>query len=317
MITCTVHIAGILTDAWCTIYRMDYSDKKVILVGGSGFIGTQLALRLLSQGARVVVIDPRPSPLKEVVYVKSDLTSYPEDELLEKPFAIFNLAGVPIFGRWTKSYKKLVRSSRIDTTRVLVEALQNERYRPEYLVSTSAIGVYGDRGNDMLDENSKPVANTYLAQVAAEWEAEAWRAREYGVSVHIVRNAHVLGKGGILGTLQKVFKTGLGGPLGSGRQYMSFVSMDKCLDAYVRAPFEENAIKNAVSIEPVTNRDFSHMLARLMGRPCLFRIPVWAMSIVYGEFAREIVTSQRVFTAFEPRHEDLEEVLKSLLSKNK
>ncbi len=292
---------------------MDYSDKKVILVGGSGFIGTQLALRLLSQGAHVVVVDPRPSPLKEVEYVKSDLTSYPDNELLEKPFAVFNLAGVPIFGRWTKSYKQLVRSSRVDTTHVLVEAFQNEAYRPAYLVSTSAIGVYGDRGNDMLDENSKTVANTYLAQVAHDWETEARRAHVYGVTVRIVRNAHVLGKGGILGTLQKVFNTGLGGSLGSGKQYMSFVSMDRCLGAYVQAPFQEETIKNAVSIEPITNRDFSKLLARLMGRPCLFNIPVWAMSLVYGEFAREIVTSQRVFTAFDPQPEDLEVVLRKLL----
>ncbi len=296
---------------------MNYSDKKVILVGGSGFIGTQLSLKLLSLGARVVVIDPRPSPLKEVAYVKSDLTSYPDNELLENPFAIFNLAGVPIFGRWTKSYKQLVRSSRIDTTHVLVEAFQNVTYRPEYLVSTSAIGVYGDRGNDMLDENSKTVANTYLAQVASDWETEARQANKYGVNVRIIRNAHVLGKGGILGTLRKTFMTGLGGSLGSGRQYMSFVSMDRCLNAYVSAPFEEETIKNAVSIEPITNRDFSHMLARLMGRPCMFRIPVWAMAIVYGEFAQEIVTSQRVFTAFEPRREELEDVLKTLLKEKK
>lgn len=292
---------------------MNYKDKKVVLIGGSGFIGTQLALRLMSLGANVVVVDPYPSSLKEVAYVQSDLVTYPKNQALEKPFAVFNLAGVPIFGRWTKSYKALVRSSRIDTTRVIVDAFKDEAYRPQYLVSTSAIGVYGDRGNDLLDENSVTVANTYLAQVAADWESEAGRAQGYGVFVRIVRNAHVLGKGGILGVLQKVFRTGLGGSLGNGRQYMSFVSMERCLDAYLNAPFEENTIKNAVSIEPITNHDFSKLLARLLGRPCLFRIPVWAMSIVYGEFAREIVTSQRVFTAFDPRREDLEDILRKLL----
>lgn len=295
------------------MYTVNYFNKKVIIVGGSGFVGTQLSLRLLALGAHVTILDPFPSPLKDVIYIKTDLKSIPNLEALQKPFAVFNLAGISIFGRWNKSYKEKVRTSRIDTTKNLVDTFKNELYRPEYFVSTSAIGVYGDRGDEMLDENSKTVQNTYLAQVAYDWEQEAFRAKEFGVSVRIVRNAHVLGRGGILGVLRKVFMIGLGGSLGKGSQYMSFVSMEKCLDAYLQAPFQDFEIKNAVSLEPLTNRSFSKILARVLHRPCLFRIPVFGMKLVYGNFAKEIVTSQRIYSVHDPVFEDLETVLKKNL----
>lgn len=289
---------------------MNYTNKKVIIVGGSGFIGTQLALGLQNQGARVVVVDPYPSSLKNIEYIKSDLTIFPDFEALQNPEVVFNLAGVPIFGRWNKEYKEKVKSSRINTTRNLILKFQNPLYKPKFFVSTSAIGVYGDRGDEMLDENSKCVQDSFLAQLAYDWEQEALFAKQLDIEVRIVRNAHVLGGGGILDVMQKIFKWGIGGPLGKGSQYMSFVSITQCVQAYLNAPFTTDQIKNAVSIEPITNKYFSKLLAKILKVPCLFTVPVWVMSIMYGEFAKEIVTSQRVYSAYEPVFEDIEEIIK-------
>ena len=291
-----------------------YKDKKVIIVGGSGFIGTQLTLALQKQGAQVVIIDPVKPKATDVEYVKSDFSSFPDFEALQNPFVIFNLAGVPIFGRWNKKYKNKLRTSRINVTQMLVEKFKNPMYKPEFFISTSAIGVYGNRGDELLDENSTCVQDSFLAQLAHDWEQEAMRAQELGVQVRIVRNGHVLGRGGILGVLTKIFKWGIGGSLGNGGQYMSFVSIDRCIKTYVNAPFQnDTTVLNAVSIEPISNKEFSKRFAKMLHRPCLFRIPVFGMYLLYGEFAKEIVTSQRVRTLCNSEFENLEEVIKKVL----
>lgn len=292
---------------------MTYQNKKVIIVGGSGFIGTQLALMLQREGAQVVIVDPHPSPLKTVTYIKSDLQTIPHFDALRNPFAVFNLAGVPIFGRWTKKYKNKVRESRINTTRTLVTKFEDSEYRPEFFVSTSAIGVYGNRGDEKLDENSETKQDSFLAQLAHDWGQEALKAKELGVNVKIIRNAHVLGKGGILGVLTKIFKWGIGGSLGKGTQYMSFVSIQKCIEAYVNAPFMNTEYINAVSVEPISNAEFSKTFAKLLHVPCLFKIPVWGMYFLYGEFAKEIVTSQRVYSVHNSNLEDLGGVIRRIL----
>lgn len=292
---------------------MNYKNKKVILVGGSGFIGTQLAVALHAQGAEVVVVDPAPSRLSFVHYIKSDLRTIADFEILQNPFAVFNLAGVPIFARWNKQYKEKIRTSRIDTTRTLVQKFQNPLYRPTYFVTTSAIGVYGDRGEEILNENSSCIQNTYLAQVAQDWEQEALRAGENGVDVKIVRNGHVLGKGGILGVMKKVFIYGGGAVLGTGRQYLSMVSIERCVQTYLDAPFKADSVSNAVSLQPVTNRVFSQKIAHVLQRPCFFRIPILLLRVIYGEFAQEITSSQRVYTTHNTSFEDLSAVLKKNL----
>jgi uncharacterized protein (TIGR01777 family) len=292
---------------------MIYQGKKVIIVGGSGFVGTQLALELQKQGAQIVIVDPRPSPLKSITYIKSNLQTIPDFDALRNPFAVFNLAGVPIFGRWTKVYKNKLRESRINTTRTLVQKFENTAYRPEFFISTSAIGVYGNRIDEKLNENSELKQDSFLAQLAYDWEQEALKAKHLDIEVRIVRNAHVLGKGGILGVLKKIFSLGIGGSLGKGTQYMSFVSIQKCIHTYITAPFVSSEYINAVSIEPISNAEFSKRLAKVLGVPCLFKIPIWAMYVLYGEFAREIVTSQRVYTIHNSDSENLEEVIKSVL----
>jgi uncharacterized protein len=292
---------------------MRYQNKKVILVGGSGFIGTQIAYALLKEGAQVVIVDPIPTRIEEVIYIQSDFSTLPNFDALKNPFVVINLAGVSIFGRWTKGYKNKIRESRINTTRMLVQKFENPEYRPHFFISTSAIGVYGNRRDETLDENSKCVQDSFLAQVAHEWEQEALLAKQLDVEVRIIRNAHVLGRGGILGVMQKIFKLGIGGSLGKGFQYMSFVSIEECVRAYLNAPFTTHQVKNAVSLEPVMNKEFSKILAGLLKVPYLFRIPFFGMYLVYGEFAKEIITSQRVYTLYEPQKENIEDIIKKYL----
>jgi uncharacterized protein (TIGR01777 family) len=291
-----------------------YTNKKVIIIGGSGFIGTQLTITLQNLGADVVIIDPMKPRVTGVEYIKSDFSSFPDFEAMQNPFIIFNLAGVSIFGRWNKKYKNRLRTSRIDVTRILVEKFKNPLYKPEFFVSTSAIGVYGNRGDELLDENSKCIQDSFLAQLAHDWEQEALRAQELGVQVRIVRNAHVLGKGGLLGTLTKVFRWGIGGSLGKGKQYMSFVSIDRCIKTYIDAPFQTGAtVLNAVSVEPISNTEFSKRFAKILRRPCLFKIPVFGIYILFGEFAKEIISSQRVHTLYNTELENLEEVINKVV----
>jgi uncharacterized protein (TIGR01777 family) len=292
---------------------MNYSGEKVIIVGGSGFVGTQLSKELLSLGAHVVVVDPKPSSVQGVEYVQSDLSFVPSFESLHRPFVVFNLAGVPIFGRWNESYKKAIRASRVDIAHKLSVKFSDPAFAPEFFVSTSAIGVFGDRGDEVLDEESQTRSDTYLAQVAHDWEQAAFEAERFNVGVRIVRNAHILGRGGILSVMRNIFKWGIGGTLSSGRQYMSFVSIEECVKTYLEAPFSKHKILHAVSIEPATNQEFSHTLARAMRRPCMFRIPLFAMRLLYGEFADEIVTSQRVVSLYRTPGESLEEILKRSL----
>lgn len=292
---------------------MRYQNKKVVIVGGSGFIGTQITLALQKEGAYVVIVDPVPSRVQGVAYIQSDFSTLPNFDALVNPFVVINLAGVSIFGRWTKSYKAKVRNSRIDVTRMLVQKFGNQKYRPTFLVSTSAIGVYGDRGEEILDESSETKQDSFLAQVAHDWEQEALMARQLDVEVRIIRNAHVLGRGGILGIMHKIFKWWIGGTLADGKQYMSFVSIEECVKAYLDAPFTKHEIKNAVSIEPVTNKEFSKTLAKILKVPCLFKIPVWGMYLMYLGFAKEIIGSQRVQSLYAESSENLEEVLKRVL----
>jgi uncharacterized protein (TIGR01777 family) len=292
---------------------MNYKNKKVILIGGSGFIGTQIAKALYRQGAHIVILDPHPTSLDFVTYIKSDLKTLPDFDAIKNPFIVINLAGVPIFGRWNKTYKEKIKTSRIDVTRILVEKFKHSEFRPEYFINTSAIGVFGDREDEILNEHSETKANTYLAQIAYDWEQEALQAEKYGVHVKIVRNAHVLGKGGLLAVMKKIFAWGIGGHLGRGDQYMSFVSIDRCVQTYLQAPFVDSKIIHAVSIEPLTNKEFSKILAHILHRPCLFFIPVFAMRILYGDFAKEIVTSQRVVSLYNTEKEDIKDVLIALV----
>lgn len=283
--------------------------KKIIITGGSGFLGTILGERLLKEGFEVVSIDFVPPKNQNIKFFKADFSKeVPKNEILEKPFAIINLAGANIGIKWTPSYKQTIYNSRILTTKNLVQLMDDDKYRPELLISASAVGVYGDRADEILAEDSEIKENQgFLAKVAKDWENEAKKAKDLGVRTVILRQGHILGMGSILQTLLPYYKWGLGGPIGSGNQYFPWIHVEDLVNLYVFC-IKDEGIKgtiNAVAGEPIKNKEFSRVFAKVLHRPHVFFIPKFVLKIKYGEFADEVVKSQRVISNFIKNNKNL------------
>lgn len=202
--------------------------------------------------------------------------------------AVVNLAGASIaHGRWTTRRKKELRASRVDTTRVLVNALAKMAARPRVLVSASAIGYYGDRGEEVLTEE-RPAGKGFLCEVAKDWEGEAEKAEVLGIRVVRLRFGVILAKdGGALPQMARPFRFAVGGRIGSGRQWMSWISLEDVL-AIVRLGLEDGSVRGALNVvapKPVRNVDFAVELARTLHRPTLFPAPAFALRLVLGEMA--------------------------------
>lgn len=291
---------------------------RVVITGGSGFLGTAIAELLLARGCTVISLDVAPPKNKQVLFVQGDISKeIPRDPLLERPTAVINLAGVPIFGRWTSERMQAIYDSRVVGTKNLVARFAEEVYRPKYFVSASAVGFYGNRGEEVLTETSRS-GDGFLAGVSRDWETEARRAETYGAATTIIRNGHILGKGGLLGVLAPFYKYGLGGPIGSGKQYMPWIHIHDCAALYVRAACGESSvpIMLATSTEQVTNNMFSQAIARTLKRPHVFFIPIWFLGIMYGGLGKEMATSQRVeavLGGYVPRFSVLKDALADIL----
>jgi uncharacterized protein (TIGR01777 family) len=272
---------------------------KVMITGGLGFVGTQLSIRLLKGGNQVTLVDRSPHPMSytppDVRYVAAD-TTMPgdwQDEVAVQD-AVINLAGASIFSRWTAQTKRIMYDSRILTTRNVVDAMPANK--GALLCSTSAVGYYGLRGDEELTEEDGP-GNDFLARLAADWEGEALKAAEKGVRVTITRFGLVLGKtGGVLGQMIPLFKKFIGGPLGSGKQWFSWIHMEDLLSAFLFV-FNNNDIQGPVNFcapNPVRNRDLATALGEVLKRPSLFRTPAFVLRIVLGEFGSVVLEGQRV-----------------------
>ncbi|MBZ5604850.1 MAG: TIGR01777 family oxidoreductase [Acidobacteriia bacterium] len=207
--------------------------------------------------------------------------------------AVVNLAGEPVAQRWTAAAREKIRSSRVDGTRRLVEAMRKNP--PKVLVSASAIGYYGSRGDDVLTESSAP-GDDFLAKVCIEWEREAMRAEEFGVRVVILRIGVVLGPGGgALAKMLPIFRLGLGGPIADGRHWMSWIHIDdmvRLIEFALENPIR--GVLNATAPNPVTNAEFTRELARVVHRPAIFPVPKFVLRMLYGEMASILWASQRV-----------------------
>jgi uncharacterized protein len=237
--------------------------------------------------------------------------------------AVVNLAGASIAGgRWTAERKELLRSSRVDTTRELVNALAKMNARPRVLVSASAIGIYGNHGDELLTEESKAGAD-FLAGLAQEWEAEALKAEALGIRVVLARFGIILARdGGALAKMLLPFKFGVGGELGSGQQWMSWVTLEDVVGS-LRMALEKNEMRGAVNIvapQPLRNAEFTKVLAKAMHRPAIFPAPAFALRLALGEMADALLlSSQRVMPqaleklGYRFLHADLASALKTLL----
>jgi hypothetical protein len=275
---------------------------NVLITGGLGFIGTQLSMRLLEKGNTVTIVDhapqPRPFTPKEVNYISADTTigGTWQDEV-GRHHTVVNLAGASIFSRWSKKRKKLIYDSRILTTRNLVEALPQEK--GVVLCSTSAVGYYGFRGDEELVEGGSP-GDDFLARLCVDWEGEAARAADKGVRVAVTRFGIVLGKtGGALGPMTRLFKAYLGGALGGGEQWFSWVHMEDLLRAILFVLDTEDIAGpvNICSPNPVRNRELAKVLGKELSRPSFFKIPAFSVGLILGEFGSMLLKGQRVLPA--------------------
>jgi len=306
---------------------------KILVTGCSGLVGTALARRLAGEGhtvCRLVRPDSaRKGTLTARVAGGMDVSWNPAAGELGDAGGgadvVVNLAGASIGqGRWTAERKALLRSSRIDTTRALVGALGKMKVRPRVLVSASAIGIYGDRGDELLTEESKPGAD-FLAGLAQEWEAEAKNAEGLGMRVVLARFGIILAReGGALAKMILPFKLGAGGRLGSGKQWMSWVAIEDVI-GIVKFAIENTSVGgpvNVVAPQAVQNAEFTKVLAKTIHRPALFPAPGFALRLVLGEMADALLlSSQRVVPkeleklGYRFLHSELAAALSSLLTK--
>jgi uncharacterized protein (TIGR01777 family) len=299
---------------------------KVFMTGGTGFVGTYLSKRLVQEGHQVTILtrDSRKVPPEHpgISYVVGDPTQEgPWMGAVVEHDWIINLAGASIFTRWTAGHKQEMYDSRIKTTRNLVIAL-SEGDRRQFFCSTSAVGVYGPRGEETLTEDS-PLDHDFLGELAKDWEGEALRARELGLRVVITRFGIVLGKeGGALATMLPAFKGFVGGRLGSGEQWFSWIHHEDHARAFLflQEHTEIRGPVNLTSPQPVRNRELTLALGRVLGRPTFMTAPAFMVRLVLGELGNVLLTGQKVLpqrlldAGFQFRFSGIEAALADLLS---
>ena len=280
---------------------------KVLVTGSTGLVGSLLARELRGAGYTVCrLLRPASSPGIRRSPEGSDVSWDPITGELGAAAvdadAVVNLAGASVAdGRWTSERKQLLRSSRVDTTRALLQALAKFDPPPQVLVSASGIGYYGSRGDETLDEQSA-AGDDFLSDLAKDWEAEALKAEVLGARVVCLRFGVILAKDrGALPKIARPFQYGVGGSLGSGRHWMSWIALEDVV-AILRLALENKTVRgpiNVVSPQPVRNADFTSCLARVLDRPAWFPAPAFALRIVLGEMADALLlASQRVEPAY-------------------
>ncbi len=295
---------------------------KCIVSGGTGFIGRHVVDRLLKDSHYVGVWSRKPGLHQRTAvatHIWDPLAGEPPLESVNGMDCIIHLAGENVAQRWTPEVKRRIRESRVGGARRILEAVDKVRHKPKIFISASAIGIYGDRGDEILTESSVP-GTGYLADLCREWESEADLARKFGMRVVKIRIGFVLGKDG--GALQKMvpaFKAFVGGKLGSGKQWMPWIHVDDVAEIFAHAVNHEiHGVWNATSPNPVRNSEFTKELAGTLGRPALFPVPGIALKALYGEFAQHMLDSARVIPAnlaagsFPFRYPDLREALREI-----
>ncbi len=298
---------------------------KVFMTGGTGFVGTALTKALIDKGHLVTVLthETRLPSLKldGLSYLRGNPTAKGKWQLAVCDHdVIINLAGASIFSRWTDSYKKILMQSRILTTRHLVEALPEDAKHVSFF-STSAVGYYGFHEDEELTEDA-PAGDDFLARLAVDWEQEAYRARDKGARVMVTRFGIVLGPGGgALGQMIPLFKYFLGGPLGSGRQWFSWVHMEDLVRAFTFL-LEQKNLSGAINLcapHPVRNKQLAQAIGKTLHRPSFMPAPAFFIELILGEFGSVLLKGQRVVprrlldAGFKFVYPEIEGALRSIL----
>lgn len=280
---------------------------RVLLLGGTGFIGKHLYAALRARGDDVLLASMRDPAAAAERAAACDV--------------VVNLAGEPIAQRWSPAVKTRLADSRIAATTAFLSALEGRQPRPRTFIAASAVGFYGSSESAIFDESS-PAGTDYLGELCAEWERRSLRAQSLGMRVSIVRTGIVLGlDGGALAKLLPIFKLGLGGVVGSGRQWLSWIHIEDQVAIYLAAIDGTEGILNATAPEPVTNATFTAALGAAVHRPAIIPVPAFALHALLGEGATVVLDGQRVLPTrtlamgYRFRYPQLAEALKDLLAR--
>ena len=300
---------------------------KILIIGGTGFVGTHLTACFIKDGNEVTILSrsskgPEKGPVG-ISYLQGDPTQKgPWQEAIENHEVIINLAGASIFSRWTDEQKKAIRDSRLNTTRNIVEGMPSHPEKKITLFSTSAVGYYGFCGDEELHEDSPP-GNDFLARLAVEWEGEAFKGQEKGARVVITRFGIVLGeKGGALSQMIPLFKKYIGGPIGSGKQWLSWIYIQDLAAAFVfliKHPEIAGPV-NVCSPNPVRNKELAKALGQALHRPSFIPAPGFMVRWVLGEFGSVILKGQRVIprrlldNGFVFQYPEIDKALQSIMA---
>ncbi|MFK2823484.1 TIGR01777 family oxidoreductase [Malaciobacter sp. WC5094] len=280
--------------------------KTIAITGSSGFVGTNLKKYFTNLGYEVLPI------------ARGDLSNQQRlEEIINQSDIVINLAGANIINRWSESYKKLLYSSRIDTTQAIVKAIKKVQNKPIQLISTSAVGIYDNK--QTYDENGVHTSD-FLGKLAEDWEEEALKARSESTKVSIFRFGIVLGKDG--GALEKMitpFKLGLGGVIGTGKQAFSFIHIEDLLNAY-KFVIENNHedIFNLTAPNPTTNKGLTLALGKTLKRPTILPVPEFVLNIIFSEGAKVLTDGQSAIPknlmdlGFEFKYKTIDETIKDL-----
>lgn len=297
---------------------------NILITGGTGFIGSALTKSLTAQGHRVTVLSRSPAKVPDKcgsgVRALGDLSELKAEDRYD---VVINLAGAPIFdARWTEGRKKVLIESRIGLTERLIESLSALTVKPELLISGSAVGFYGDQGDTVLTEQSA-AQDDFAHRLCQAWETSALRAEQFGIRVCLIRTGLVLAAdGGILQRMLLPFRFGLGGRIGNGRQWMSWIHRNDWIKI-ARTMMVERTMQgayNATAPVPVINREFTQTLAACLKRPAWLPVPSWALKLTLGEMSELVLGSQRVLPqrlldrGFEFEYPDLKAALAQVLS---
>lgn len=271
---------------------------NIFITGGGGFVGTYLSTYFLEKGHSVVSVGLSPPPSGTIAgdftFIKADTTQTGDwQQHVKNADAVINLAGKTIFKRWTDKYKKAIYASRIQTTRNLVAALPDNTAIP--FLSTSAVGFYGNRGDDILTEDTAG-GDDFLAVVSRDWEAEAMKSAEKGARPVLMRFGVVLGKnGGAMAKMIPAFRMFVGGPIGSGKQWFPWIHIQDLAEAvsFIMDNTDISGPVNFCGQHPARNRDLAQALGQALGRPSIMPAPAFMVRLAMGEMGNAVLFSQR------------------------
>lgn len=257
--------------------------KTIAITGSSGFVGTNLKRFFESRGFKVIAIK------------RTELNNIDKlCQIIEKTNILINLAGANIINRWTEEYKKLLKTSRLNTTKALVEAMAKVNTKPEVFISTSAVGIY--KNKTCYDEEYYDYEDDFLGNLCKSWEKEALKAKKIGIRTIVFRFGIVLGDGGALEKMLTPFKFGLGGTIGDGSQDFSFIHMDDLIKAYEYVSENKTCvgIYNLTAPNPTTNNGLTKSLGKTLNRPTILPIPEFILNLIFSEGAKVLTDGQCV-----------------------